>query len=193
MAVPSTKPTLICTIWTEKLYNLESFRAQMKIIWKTRKKFEIQMIGSCLPEFDKKDLLHAIGVTFGGVIRFEIIGDSCRLRINLDVQKSLRRGSSQSLLTCAKTTEDGNNMKWRYQDNLQLIGSKEVPNKMGGGNTIKKDEKVNASNKVEYDDGAKRLKHEEIADRGDDRTGMEIENIERCVTPSFIGSAAAKR
>ncbi|MBA0864948.1 hypothetical protein Goshw_007560, partial [Gossypium schwendimanii] len=26
-------------------------------------------IGSCLPEFDKKDLLHAIGVTFSGVIR----------------------------------------------------------------------------------------------------------------------------
>ncbi|MBA0868662.1 hypothetical protein Goshw_017114, partial [Gossypium schwendimanii] len=28
-------------------------------------------IGPCLPEFDKKDLLHAIVVTFGGVIRSE--------------------------------------------------------------------------------------------------------------------------
>ncbi|MBA0785478.1 hypothetical protein Gotri_028244, partial [Gossypium trilobum] len=49
-------------------------------------------IGPCLPEFDKKDLLHAIGVTFGGVIRSEIIGESCRLRIKLNVQKPLRRG-----------------------------------------------------------------------------------------------------
>ncbi|MBA0706383.1 hypothetical protein Golax_018496 [Gossypium laxum] len=49
-------------------------------------------IGSCLPEFDKKDFLHAIGVTFGRVIRSEINGDICRLRINLDVQKPLRRG-----------------------------------------------------------------------------------------------------
>ncbi|PPR90784.1 hypothetical protein GOBAR_AA29904 [Gossypium barbadense] len=74
MVVPNAKPTLICTIWTEKLYNPESFRAQMKSIWKTRKKFEIQMIkiGAYLPEFDKKDLLHATGVKFGGVIRSEI-------------------------------------------------------------------------------------------------------------------------
>ncbi|MFQ6634501.1 hypothetical protein Gotur_012036 [Gossypium turneri] len=31
-------------------------------------------IGPCLPEFDKKDLLHAIGVTFGGVLRSEVNG-----------------------------------------------------------------------------------------------------------------------
>lgn len=148
MVVPGASPTLICTIWTTKLYNLESFRAQMKSIWKTRKKFEIQMagqnlfqivfdlkedldtvmerrpwlfrknlilfdrltkhiemnqlrlnsspfwikIGSCLSKFDKKNLLHAIGVTFEEVIRSEIIGDSCRLRINLNVQQPLRRG-----------------------------------------------------------------------------------------------------
>ncbi|MBA0691235.1 hypothetical protein Goari_008874, partial [Gossypium aridum] len=122
MAVPSAKTTLICTIWTEKLYNPERFKAHIRSIWKTRKKFDILMvgqnlfliefeleedletimegrpwllrksiilldrlikpmerpeirltssplwikIGSCLPEFDKKDLLHAIGVTFGG-------------------------------------------------------------------------------------------------------------------------------
>ncbi|MBA0672145.1 hypothetical protein Goklo_029322 [Gossypium klotzschianum] len=45
-----------------------------------------------LPEFDKKDLLYAIGVTFGGVIRSEINRDLCRLRIKLDVLKPLRRG-----------------------------------------------------------------------------------------------------
>ncbi|MBA0632298.1 hypothetical protein Godav_001066 [Gossypium davidsonii] len=140
--VPSVKPTLICTIWIEKLYNLESFRAQMKSIWKKKKKFEIQTaghnlflivfeleedlelvmegrpwlfrkililfnrliqsversqiwlnsspfwlkIGPCLPEFDKKkDLLHAIGVTFGGMLRFKISGEWCRLKINLNV------------------------------------------------------------------------------------------------------------
>ncbi|TYI74850.1 hypothetical protein E1A91_D07G233300v1, partial [Gossypium mustelinum] len=42
--------------------------------------------------FDKKDLLHAIGVTFGGVIRSEILGEFCRLRVLLNVQKPLRRG-----------------------------------------------------------------------------------------------------
>ncbi|MBA0620386.1 hypothetical protein Godav_006107 [Gossypium davidsonii] len=123
VVVPNSKPTLICTVWTEKLYNPESFRAQMKSIWKTRKKFEIQRVGqnlflivfdleedlesimegrpwlfrksiilfnrlvqaverdqislnsspfwikidSYLPEFDKKDLLHAISVTFEGL------------------------------------------------------------------------------------------------------------------------------
>ncbi|MFQ6651840.1 hypothetical protein Gotur_024007 [Gossypium turneri] len=49
-------------------------------------------VGPCLPEFDKKDLLHAIGVTFGWIIRSEINGEWCRLKINLDVQKPLRRG-----------------------------------------------------------------------------------------------------
>ncbi|MBA0577299.1 hypothetical protein Golob_025015, partial [Gossypium lobatum] len=148
MVVPTDRSTLICTIWTEKFYNLESFKAQMKSIWKTKKNFEITTvgqnlfllefdldedleaitegrpwffrksvilfdrltkqikraqirltsspfwikIGSCLPEIDKNDLLHAIGVTFGGVIRSEINGNLCRLKISLDVQKPLRRG-----------------------------------------------------------------------------------------------------
>ncbi|MBA0780606.1 hypothetical protein Gotri_004690 [Gossypium trilobum] len=120
----------------------------MKSIWKTRKKFEIQMVGQNLflisfeladdlelilegrpwffrnnvilfdrlcqavdrdqirltsspywmkidsisPKFDKKDLMHAIGATFGGILRSEINEDSCRLRVNFDVQRPLRRG-----------------------------------------------------------------------------------------------------
>ncbi|MBA0818033.1 hypothetical protein Gohar_028452, partial [Gossypium harknessii] len=60
-------------------------RAQIRL---TSSPFWIK-IGSCLPEFDKKDLLHAIGVTFGGVIKSEINGNFCRLKINLDVQKPL--------------------------------------------------------------------------------------------------------
>ncbi|KAA3474234.1 Endonuclease/exonuclease/phosphatase [Gossypium australe] len=58
--VPSDKPTLICTVWTMKVFNSESLRAQMKSIRKTKKKFEFQRI--------------------------------LRVRINLDVQKPLRRG-----------------------------------------------------------------------------------------------------
>ncbi|PPD74473.1 hypothetical protein GOBAR_DD28602 [Gossypium barbadense] len=148
MVVPNSKPTLICTVWTEKMYNPDSFRAHMKGIWKIRKKFEIQVVGqnlflrifeleedlelilegrpwlfqknlilfdrlcqamernqikltsspfwikieSCSPEFDKKDLLHAIGGTFSGVLRSEVSEKFCRLRINLDAQKPLRRG-----------------------------------------------------------------------------------------------------
>ncbi|PPD80427.1 hypothetical protein GOBAR_DD22633 [Gossypium barbadense] len=132
----------------KKLYNTDNFRAHMKGIWKTRKKFEIHVAGqnlfliifeteddlelilegrpwlfwkslilfdrlcqaverdqirlisspfwikieTCFPEIDKKDLLHAIGGTFGGVLRSEISEEFCRLRINLDVQKPLRRG-----------------------------------------------------------------------------------------------------
>ncbi|MFQ6654082.1 hypothetical protein Gotur_025197, partial [Gossypium turneri] len=148
MVEPTGKPSLICSVWTKKSYNQDSFKAQMKSIWKTKKKFEIQLVGQnlflivfeaeedletvmegqpwlfrkhliiferlikpierdqiqlvsslfwirigpCLPEFDKKDLLHAIGVTFGGVIRSEIFGEFCCLRIKLNVQKPLRRG-----------------------------------------------------------------------------------------------------
>lgn len=49
-------------------------------------------IGPCLPEFDKKDLMHAIGATFGGILRSEINGEFCRLKVQLDMLKPLRRG-----------------------------------------------------------------------------------------------------
>lgn len=42
-------------------------------------------------ECDKKDLMYAIGPTFGGLIRLEVKGDFCRLKIQLDVQKPLRK------------------------------------------------------------------------------------------------------
>ncbi|MBA0600366.1 hypothetical protein Gorai_006554, partial [Gossypium raimondii] len=48
MVVPSENLTLLCLIWTKKSYNPDSFRAQMKIIWKTRKNFEIQVVGQNL-------------------------------------------------------------------------------------------------------------------------------------------------
>ncbi|MBA0563622.1 hypothetical protein Golob_008594, partial [Gossypium lobatum] len=140
MVEPSNNFSLICSVWTKKPYNQDSFKAQMRSIWKTKKKFVIQVagqnlfliafeleedletvlegqpwlfrkqlilfdrlnksmlrdqiqlvsspfwikIGPCLPEFDKKDLLHAIGVTFGRVIRSEILGEFCRLRVLLN-------------------------------------------------------------------------------------------------------------
>ncbi|MBA0581089.1 hypothetical protein Gorai_023280, partial [Gossypium raimondii] len=78
--VPNENPTLICSFWTQKSYNPDSFRAQLKSIWKPKKKFEIQ------------DLLHAIGSTFGGVIRLEIKWEFCQLWAQLDAQKPVRRG-----------------------------------------------------------------------------------------------------
>ncbi|MBA0624258.1 hypothetical protein Godav_009646, partial [Gossypium davidsonii] len=44
MVEPNEKSTLICTTWTEKSYNPDSFKAQMKSIWKTKRKFEIQSV-----------------------------------------------------------------------------------------------------------------------------------------------------
>ncbi|KAK5838902.1 hypothetical protein PVK06_007648 [Gossypium arboreum] len=52
MVVPSVKPTLICS---------DQIRLISSLFW--------IKIGLCFPEFDKKYLLHAIGSTFGGVIR----------------------------------------------------------------------------------------------------------------------------
>ncbi|MBA0786241.1 hypothetical protein Gotri_027488, partial [Gossypium trilobum] len=46
--IPDDKPTLICTIWTGKLYNPESFKAKMRSLWKTKKKFEIKLAGQNL-------------------------------------------------------------------------------------------------------------------------------------------------
>lgn len=48
MVLPGTKSMLICFVWTKKLYNPDSFKAQMTSIWKTRKKFEIQSLGQNL-------------------------------------------------------------------------------------------------------------------------------------------------
>ncbi|KAK5833590.1 hypothetical protein PVK06_017438 [Gossypium arboreum] len=48
-------------------------------------------IRSCPLKNDKKDLMHAIGSTFGRVIKLEVKGDFCWLSIQLDVQKPLRR------------------------------------------------------------------------------------------------------
>ncbi|KAL1120787.1 hypothetical protein V6Z11_D01G187700 [Gossypium hirsutum] len=62
LVVPSEKPTLICTIRTKKLYSPKSFKVQMRSIWKTRKKFEILMVGQnlFLIEFELEEDLETI-------------------------------------------------------------------------------------------------------------------------------------
>lgn len=42
------KPTLICSVWMKKIFNLDSFHAQFKGIWKMKKKFEIRLVGQSL-------------------------------------------------------------------------------------------------------------------------------------------------
>ncbi|MBA0696868.1 hypothetical protein Goari_003388, partial [Gossypium aridum] len=117
--VPSSKPTLICTMVGQNLFLMGFELADdLELILEGRPWFfrnsvilfdrlcqavdrdQIRLtsspywmkIDSISPEFDKKDLMHAIGATFGGVLRSEINEDSCRLRVNLDVQRPLRRG-----------------------------------------------------------------------------------------------------
>ncbi|MBA0577658.1 hypothetical protein Golob_024146 [Gossypium lobatum] len=108
LLVPIGNLSLICSVWTKKSYTPDSFKAQIKSIWKTTKKFEIQVVGKNLflissdseddldmiiEECDKKDHMHAVGSTFEGVIRSEIKGDFCQLKTQIDALKPLRRGS----------------------------------------------------------------------------------------------------
>lgn len=48
LVVPNEKPTLACTVWTKKTNNPDSFRAQLRSIWKTRKKVKIKVAGKNL-------------------------------------------------------------------------------------------------------------------------------------------------
>lgn len=49
-------------------------------------------IDPCLSECEKKDLMHAVGTSFGGILSADEKGDYCRIKISLDVQNPLRRG-----------------------------------------------------------------------------------------------------
>ncbi|KAK5795104.1 hypothetical protein PVK06_036361 [Gossypium arboreum] len=92
-------------------------------------------IGPCLPEFDKKDLMHAIGATFGGILRSAINGEFCRLKVQLDVLKPLRRGifvSTENQYDIEKISklnfqEKGNStIAQRSQDSAQLTGKEKA-------------------------------------------------------------------
>lgn len=43
-------------------------------------------------ECEKKDLIHAVGLTFCGMIQVDEKDDFCRIQIQLDVAKPLKRG-----------------------------------------------------------------------------------------------------
>lgn len=63
-------------------------RNQIRLVWLP---FWMK-IGPCPPKCERKDLIYAIGSTFGGVLQSEEKWKFCRLRVFLDVQKPLRRG-----------------------------------------------------------------------------------------------------
>ncbi|MBA0581931.1 hypothetical protein Gorai_024089, partial [Gossypium raimondii] len=154
------------------------------------------VIGSCLSEFDKKDLFHAIGVTFGGVIKSEINGDLCRLRIKLDLQKPLLR-------------EDENAMVWSLQDKIQPTGLEKVEKKQEEGSAIKKIEsnediimrkRKSAELETEecctgnpYEDGPKRMKHERKDIQIEASLVVSVGNSKQICDPHFYGSVGAKR
>lgn len=50
------------------------------------------MAGPCPPECDRKDIMHAIGSSFGGLLQAETNGESCKIRVMVEVHKLLRRG-----------------------------------------------------------------------------------------------------
>ncbi|MBA0610542.1 hypothetical protein Godav_011369 [Gossypium davidsonii] len=45
MVEANGKPSLICSVWTKKSYNQDSFKAQMKSIWKTKKNLRFNRLG----------------------------------------------------------------------------------------------------------------------------------------------------
>lgn len=60
--VPNEKPTFLCIMWSLKTYNLDSFHAQMKSIWKTKRKVKFQLADQNLFQimFDNEEDLKAI-------------------------------------------------------------------------------------------------------------------------------------
>ncbi|KAK5824411.1 hypothetical protein PVK06_019183 [Gossypium arboreum] len=76
-------------------------------------------IGPCLLEFNKKDLMHVIRATFGGILRSEINGEFCRLRFQFDVLKPLRRVFSSQQKTNSTPVEK-NKIKDDHLFSLEL-------------------------------------------------------------------------
>ncbi|MBA0877085.1 hypothetical protein Goshw_022817 [Gossypium schwendimanii] len=98
MVEPNGKPSLICSIWTKKSYNQHSFKAQMKSIWKTKKKFEIQSVGQNIflivfeSEEDLETVMEEAGIEIQkeGEINEEKIENS---KADEDILKPVRKAS----------------------------------------------------------------------------------------------------
>ncbi|MBA0576238.1 hypothetical protein Golob_024300 [Gossypium lobatum] len=84
------------------------------------------LIGPCPLECNKKDLTHAVGSTFGGVIKSEVKGEFCRLRVQLDVQRLLRRGIFISTGDAEVDRSGGSSKKVpeTHQQTNEEVGSK---------------------------------------------------------------------
>lgn len=61
LLIPRDCSTLLCSIWTKRLYNPDNFHAQMKFLRKTKKRFEIKLVGLNLfmIEFEDADDLES--------------------------------------------------------------------------------------------------------------------------------------
>lgn len=63
-----------------------------------RKKIRLVMypywirVGPYPNECDLKDLMHAVGSTFGGLLSFDVTEEYCRIKVRLNVKNVLRRG-----------------------------------------------------------------------------------------------------
>ncbi|MBA0701461.1 hypothetical protein Goari_026882 [Gossypium aridum] len=84
------------------------------------------LIGPCSLECNKKDLTHAVGSTFGGVIKSEVKGEFCRLRVQLDAQRLLRRGIFISTGDAEVDRSSGSSKKVpeTHQQTNEEVGSK---------------------------------------------------------------------
>ncbi|MBA0715886.1 hypothetical protein Golax_014762, partial [Gossypium laxum] len=108
LVVTNGKPTL-CIVWTKKSYNPDSFRAQLKVFGRLRRNLRYRLlesmerstirlvaspfwvkVGPCPPKCDRKDLIHAIGSTFGGVLRSKVKGDFCKIKVQMNMGHSIK-------------------------------------------------------------------------------------------------------
>ncbi|MBA0838105.1 hypothetical protein Goarm_010201 [Gossypium armourianum] len=83
LVVPTDSPTLSCSVWTRQSYNPDSFRAQMKSIWKMIKKFVTQVA--------RKNLFLIIFYNEND-LKLIMEGMPWLFPVQIDVQKPLRRG-----------------------------------------------------------------------------------------------------
>ncbi|MBA0780548.1 hypothetical protein Gotri_004639 [Gossypium trilobum] len=94
LVVPNGKLTLLGTVWTMKTYNSDRFRAQLKSIWKTKKKFEIKIssLNLFMIEFEEEEDLELI-----------LVERSWLFRRNLVIFKKLEKPIDKSNLCLVKS------------------------------------------------------------------------------------------
>ncbi|MBA0702441.1 hypothetical protein Goari_026992, partial [Gossypium aridum] len=103
--VPIGNLSLICPIWTKKSYSLDSFRAQLKSIWKTMRNFEIKVVGQnlFLILFDSEEDLDWIMETENPsileiVVNYQNLGDLVPPSLTKILEDTLRGKLSKELI-----------------------------------------------------------------------------------------------